>query len=432
MALDQLDSFMAAIRQMESGGNYTAIGPGGLGTAKGAYQFIDDTWNNYGGYSRADQAPPEVQDQHARELMTSYYNQFGSWDLVAVAWHAGPQTAANVSEGGSLAGIGDVNIGTQGYVNNVMSVFSSGTYQGGQLQAAPGEQLSPEEFATENFGYLAMYFDDPNIGDILREAAAFQWSTARLEARLRSTDWWQTTQDSIRRFEARQLEDPASVTADVNAKKNEIAEIANRFGVRLVNDEGQGLIGQIAADFFRLGWTPDQLIDAILAHGRLDETSPTGEIGSAAAGIQRLAQDYLVYLGEGEAVKLAKGILGGSESVESVTEKLRLRSKARFQGDSVLGEYIDQGGNPADFFAGHQARVGQLLGIDASAVDLLNDKRWSQITSFNDNGTIRPMTEHEAVVLARGDSRFLTSQTGKSEMSSFRTGILQAMGEVKY
>ena len=51
--LDELEVFMAAIRRLESGsfqGNYTIHGPvnpGGLGTAKGAYQIIDGTWGGY-------------------------------------------------------------------------------------------------------------------------------------------------------------------------------------------------------------------------------------------------------------------------------------------------------------------------------------------------------------------------------------------------
>ncbi len=54
------------IAQAESGGDYTAQNP--HSTASGKYQVLDSTWDGYGGYARAKDAPPAIQEQHAREL----------------------------------------------------------------------------------------------------------------------------------------------------------------------------------------------------------------------------------------------------------------------------------------------------------------------------------------------------------------------------
>jgi hypothetical protein len=61
----ELPTILATIRQTESGGNYTAQAKGA--TASGAYQYLDSTWAGYGGFTRAKDAPPEVQDARAAE-----------------------------------------------------------------------------------------------------------------------------------------------------------------------------------------------------------------------------------------------------------------------------------------------------------------------------------------------------------------------------
>ena len=54
----------------ESDGDYNAVNPDGCGgrTCGGKWQFDPKTWNNYGGFSYAQDAPPKLQDEKAREI----------------------------------------------------------------------------------------------------------------------------------------------------------------------------------------------------------------------------------------------------------------------------------------------------------------------------------------------------------------------------
>lgn len=53
-----------ALRMCESGGTYTRNSGNGY---YGAYQFDIGTWSGFGGYARADLAPPAVQDAKAQQ-----------------------------------------------------------------------------------------------------------------------------------------------------------------------------------------------------------------------------------------------------------------------------------------------------------------------------------------------------------------------------
>jgi hypothetical protein len=84
----ELGAILATIRTLESGGDYTA--ESSSSTASGAYQFLDGTWGGYGGYARAKNAPPHVQDAAAIELATRILNaNNGDVSTVPVSWYLG-------------------------------------------------------------------------------------------------------------------------------------------------------------------------------------------------------------------------------------------------------------------------------------------------------------------------------------------------------
>lgn len=160
MSDDVVGQIMVGIKRMESGGNYRALN-GGSG-ASGAYQFLDSTWGGYGGYRRAMDAPPEIQDARARQLMTAYYQRFGTPAAVAQAWLGGPGSVGkNVTDRYT-------GITSNQYVANVLSyagMSGSGTNASG---FAPDERrymtANPTGLATPDTTTTAgPDLHDPNV-----------------------------------------------------------------------------------------------------------------------------------------------------------------------------------------------------------------------------------------------------------------------------
>ena len=92
-----VDSILATIRALESGGNYRAQASGS--TASGAYQFLNSSWNDYGGYHRAADAPAAVQDAKAAELVAMVLDRHeGDVAAIPVVWYIGHLPVAGSSE----------------------------------------------------------------------------------------------------------------------------------------------------------------------------------------------------------------------------------------------------------------------------------------------------------------------------------------------
>src|SRR4051812_18093005 len=92
-----LAPILATIRTIETGGNYsTTISSS---TASGAYAFLDGTWDGYGGYRRAVDAPPTLQDQKAAELVRDTLDaNDGDVSTIPIVWYIGHVPPAGSGE----------------------------------------------------------------------------------------------------------------------------------------------------------------------------------------------------------------------------------------------------------------------------------------------------------------------------------------------
>ena len=128
-----VDSFLSAIRQHESGGNYQAYNAGG--GASGAYQFIQSTWSSEAqaaGFTQyangpASAAPPDVQDAVAKHMAEAYYKQYGSWQDAAEAWYMPGDVGKNVVPDPQAGNTESVTA----YGNQIVSMMGQAANNGG-------------------------------------------------------------------------------------------------------------------------------------------------------------------------------------------------------------------------------------------------------------------------------------------------------------
>ena len=86
-----VDAAMLAISGQESGGNYDSVNADS--GASGAFQIMPENWPSWAENAGIGADAPMTQENQnivARHKMLEYYNQFGNWRDVAIAWYGGP------------------------------------------------------------------------------------------------------------------------------------------------------------------------------------------------------------------------------------------------------------------------------------------------------------------------------------------------------
>ena len=141
-----IDIYLKALKMQESSGNYQAKHESSIikdivtgkpirVEALGAYGILDinwygtktqESWAKQAGYEGADINDFEAQDAVAKYKVQEFFNRFGSWDAVSVAWFSGDKTAEKLIETGTIdyskADVNGVNI--KDYVDSVNNLIS--------------------------------------------------------------------------------------------------------------------------------------------------------------------------------------------------------------------------------------------------------------------------------------------------------------------
>jgi hypothetical protein len=146
-----IDRFMAAISGQESGGNPNAVNADS--GAHGEFQIMPGNWRSWAqAAGLPGNAPRSAENQRivARHRMLYYFNKFGNWRDVAIAWYAGEGAA------GGGYGPGALNRPQGGgrypsinrYADQILERMGAPTGAGGQgggLTFFGGEEHSPIE-----------------------------------------------------------------------------------------------------------------------------------------------------------------------------------------------------------------------------------------------------------------------------------------------
>ena len=276
---------------------------------------------------------------------------------------------------------------------------------------------SPEAFARANYGYLAGFLNHPQVGHIIRQAAAEGWDEARLYGAVSATSWWKNTSAAQRTWQQLTNEDPAEARRLV---LQTAANMKNRARTLGLNVDVSGLAHTATAN----GWTDAQTVDALLQQVNW-ATLEAGDLTALRDNVKAIGSDYLVGVSDATAQNYAARIASGEMSEQGVRSAMLKQAKARF---SYIASELDQGITVKDYFAPIKDTIARELGVAHEEVDLMDSRYLSMIEQRDDKGNIRAATMDEAMRKARQDPRFANTEKAKEMTSAMISKITTMFG----
>lgn len=275
------------------------------------------------------------------------------------------------------------------------------------------------------FPQLASVLDNPEVAQIIQDAASGGLSDAEVQGRIFNTNWWKTTSESIRTWDAKVSQDPASTNAQVKAKGIEVQNIASRYGVKFSTTDAEWA----ATQMLREEWSPDQTdrwFGAIIRNEGY--TIGPGSVQATMTQVKEQAQNYLVTMSDQDAFEYATRILEKTTSADAVATTLRTQAANRFYW---LKDQIGAGLTPRQLFTPVRQAVANVLEINEDDINL-NDPRWSLLSTPVGTGKdTRSMNFWEAQIWARKQPDWKMTKNANDSASKMAVGLLSSLGAIK-
>lgn len=423
-----IDRFLAVLARTESGNDPTARNKDS--GAFGYYQILPSNWPAWAKEAGVDPSDTSAaaQNKVARFKVQQLYDALGSWDAVAVAWYAGPSAAKaylknptaprftkkQTSGGTAYPSIAEyvqrINTTLDNAPSNAQAPvdpLSLGAVAPVLAQQAqqPADKLPPNAtdaqivtYINKNYPDVAALLPNPELRKIMFDAARRGDDDTEVLQALKQTDYWQTHALPSRNFDALISTDPAEAARQVADKKQYIAGVVGKQGIKL--DDQQ--LGELAKKAIRGAWDDTDLnrwaADRLSGNMQL----PGGAAKINAGSIKTTAQSYGVKLSDQAANEWAVDILAGSQTQDTFMSYVLDQSKKRFAYDPSILRGLDQGIAPATFLDPQKQALADAFEIDPSQVDLW-DPKYSPVVQMHDDAakTQRAMTPAEATQWAR-------------------------------
>lgn len=278
-----------------------------------------------------------------------------------------------------------------------------------------------------NYGYLAGYLNEPEIGPLLREAAQKGWSKDILQGRVYQTQWWHVHAAGQRDLATLQSTDPAEYQQKLDAKVTELQIMAQAGGAyfsdpQQLKDLALSILGDPS-----LSQSTVQYM--VFAHAAYTGQQVGGTLGNTMAGVKALASQYYVPISDEAAFNWSKRIAQGASTQDGLEAYMRNQALSKY---SQFTDEINAGSTLKDLFDPYVQQTAKLLDVSPDMVRL-DDPKWAQMIDTKDPSTGKPraMTLSEASEFVKRSDDYDKTQPALDAAAKFGETLGETFGVVK-
>jgi hypothetical protein len=286
----------------------------------------------------------------------------------------------------------------------------------------------------EEFGSLwDVYNMNPDVKKVLDDAVkgGYQDDEAKMEAKLQSTSWYRTTQQSARQFAIQQSTDPATAESRVVNAIEELRVDASNLGFTL-NDES---LRKLATDSVKFKWSEQQKLNALgseqIASAQLGGAQGMSDLKQSATSrnLRSKAAAYFQKPSEEMISSWTQQILTGQKSEVQFEETMRGSARTQFRS---LQPALDKGEDVATAMYAYTQQAKSILGssVDTSQIDWTQDK-WNKALNHQDakTGEYRQMDLWEWNKYLRTLPEWQNTEEAKSAYGDLAISLARGFGK---
>ena len=377
------EQFLWAITQQESGGNYKALGVWlnmsyGRDRAYGRYQVMGANIPSWTAKYYGKRLTPAqflksraAQDAVVRGRLGALVKKYG-FRGAASAWYSGDASlhmSTRPQKGGPSI---------KKYVDSVMS--RAATFKGGNAFGGGGGSVAPavpkldrDELAAQYGLTAALINSSGELKKLFGKAVSGQWSAAKFQASLKSTNWWKKQSNTLRQYVTLRFTDPATWKQQRTEALVAMNALAVQVGLGDQIDRKTGkaskLLVAAAYNSQALGWSEARLKDWLGSRADVHNGFMYGEAGDAWDKIHEVAYLNGIRYSADWYKKQAVAVVSGKAALSTIEDTIRRTAAGRY---FAFGDQIKAGMNVMDLAAPYIKSTAGILELPESDIDLFN------------------------------------------------------------